>query len=67
MPYTASNQAPRAGMLSCFRGRQTLVQGDGCITRIPEFIEDTRDKRGAGHYHAGNDPARDGRAASGAV
>ena len=31
------------------------------------IIENTRDKRGAGHHHAGNDPARDDRAASGAV
>ena len=30
-------------------------------------IEDTRDKSGAGHHHAGNDPARDDCAASGAV
>ena len=32
-------QALCAGMLSLFpAGRQTLVQGDGCITRIPELL-----------------------------
>ena len=46
MPYTASIVRFCAGMLSLFpAGRQTLVQGDGCITRIPGIIEDTRDKR----------------------
>ena len=33
-------QALCAGMLSLFpAGRQTLVQGDGCITRIPELLK----------------------------
>ena len=33
-------QALCAGMLSLFpAGRQTLVQGDGCITRIPEVLK----------------------------
>ena len=33
-------QAVCAGMLSLFpAGRQTLVQGDGCITRIPELLK----------------------------
>ena len=58
-------QALCAGMLSLFpAGRQTLVQGDGCITRIPELLKTHGIK---GVHHAGNDPARDDRAASGAV
>ena len=33
-------QALCAGMLRLFpAGRQTLVQGDGCITRIPEVLK----------------------------
>ena len=61
-------QALCAGMLSPVScGKTDAGAGGRVYHQDTGIIEDTRDKRGAGHHHAGNDPARDGRAASGAV
>lgn len=67
MPYTASIRRSARGCFPVSCGKTDAGAGGRVYHQDTGIIEDTRDKRGAGHYHAGNDPARDGRAASGAV
>ena len=61
-------QALCAGMLPPVSGGEADAGAGGRVYHPDTgIIEDTRDKSGADHHHAGNDPARDDRAASGAV